>query len=73
MNKCFSNNSKCLKKLFKPNDEWHCQKIENKWIYIFKIFTDKNHAFSELLKVVQFIFVKSVSNALMNSTWTNSR
>jgi hypothetical protein len=64
---------KMFEKINQQNDEWHCQKIENKWICIFKIFTDNNHAFSELLKVVEFIFVLSGSNALMNSAWTNSR
>jgi hypothetical protein len=43
---------KMFEKIYPQNDEWHCQKIENKWIYIFKIFTDNNHAFSELLKIV---------------------
>ncbi|KAF0767141.1 protein FAM200B-like, partial [Aphis craccivora] len=57
-----------------------CQEIENKLIHIFKIFNDKNHAFFELLKVVEFSFILPGSNAavervfsLMNSTWTNSR
>jgi len=45
------------------NDEGHCQEIENKWIYIFKIFTDNNHAFFDLLKVVDFSFVLPGSNA----------
>jgi hypothetical protein len=64
---------KMFEKINQQNDEWQFQKIKNKWIYIFKIFTDKNHAFSELLKVVEFIFVLSDSNVLMNSTWANTR
>jgi hypothetical protein len=63
---------KMFEKNNQQNDEWHLQKIENKCIYIFKIFTDNNHAFFELLKNVEFIFVLSGSNALMNSTWKNS-
>jgi hypothetical protein len=62
-----------FEKINQQNNEWHCQKIENKWMYIFKIFTDNNHAFFEVLKAVEFIFVLSDSNARMNSTRTNSR
>lgn len=29
-------------KIVEKNDEWHCQELKNKWIYIFKIFTDNN-------------------------------
>jgi len=55
---------KIVEKIFhQQNDEWHCQEIENEWIYIFKIFTDNNHAFFELLKVVEFSFVLPGSNA----------
>ena len=64
---------KMFEKINQQNDEWQFQKIKNKWIYIFKIITNNNHTFSELLKVVEFIFVLSGSNALLNSTWTNSR
>jgi hypothetical protein len=71
---------KILEKIHQQNYEWHCQKIEKKWIYIFKIFTDNNHAFSELLKVVEFSFVLTgfkcscgTCFSLMNSTWKNSR
>jgi hypothetical protein len=64
---------KMFDKINQQNDEWHCQKIENKWIYIFKIFTDNNNAFTKPLKVVELNFFLSGSNALMNSTWTNSR
>jgi hypothetical protein len=50
----FSEQFKMFEKIHQQNNEWQ---IENKWIYIFKIFTDNNHAFSELLKVVEFSFV----------------
>lgn len=87
INNIMSNNVTCDEEMFfkqfkmfekmfhQQNDEWHFQEIENKWISIFKTFTDNNHTFFELLKVVEFSFAFPGSNAsvervfsLMNST-----
>jgi hypothetical protein len=32
---------KMFEKINRLNYEWHCQKIENKWIYIFKSLENK--------------------------------
>jgi hypothetical protein len=40
---------KMFEKINQQNDWWHCRKIENKWIYIFKVFTEHELTFMHFL------------------------
>lgn len=64
------------KNCHQQNDEWHHPKIEEKFLFNFKTFSDDKLKFSMLLKVVEFSFVLPGSNAAVERVfsliWTNS-